>query len=290
MMTLEERFRRNLVAVAIGHGVFIVGLIVFEWVAPSIRKSFTQEVELLVPADILGDLPKGPGVGRGAHAPPARAAAGVQASIVEKSPTPKARPTADPVRKLQAGEVAVPKKSTTKNTKVTKPEQRTTRKSVPANNTAVAGPSAADIRNRFARALGTQAGGTPYGDGRPGGGGQGRSSTIGSPNGSPNGVVGGVGQGTPFWWYYEHVHDRMYEAWEQPGEAVKWDKHKITTLVIRVARSGEIVEVRLKTPSGNPAMDQSALAAARSVQRLQALPDGLGGTTLDIPIDFQLES
>src|SRR5438045_5482038 len=85
----------------------------------------------------------------------------------------------------------------------------------PAASTAK-GPSADDIKNRFAKALAAAEDGTPYGDGKKVGGGSGKGR-IGSPNGSPDGVVGGVGQGTANWKYFEHVHDVMYEAWEQPG-------------------------------------------------------------------------
>lgn len=310
MMTFEQRFRRNLIAVAIGHGAFIFGLVIFDWIMPAVQKSFAHEVELVVPADLLGDLPKGPGVGRGAYAPappPAADAGGSRASLAPAASTvaPAAAPvarasrtTSAPVAKLQAGEVAAPKKSSksTKATaKKTAPTSATAGKSGTSKSTGsktgtgTGTASTASIRNRFANALGAQPGGTPYGDGRPGGGGSGRSSVIGSPDGAPDGVVGGVGKGTPFWWYYEQVHDRLYEAWDQPGEAVKWDKNLVSTLVLTVARDGRIVDVGLKVTSGNRVMDESALTAARSVARLQPLPDGLGDATAKITVNFRLE-
>ncbi len=211
----------------------------------------------------------------------------------EERPAPTRRAPVQP----DAGEIVAPKKNGKKPT-AAKPATAAAKKASTAPKSAAAkgsptgsptGASAADIRNRFAKALKAEAGGTPYGDGRKAGGGEGRSAVIGSRNGSPTGMAGGVGQGTAFWWYYQHVHDRMYEAWAQPPESVNWDKRQFSTVVIKIARNGEIVAVRLLTPSGNRALDESAVAAARSVERLQPLPDGLGGATADITVNFQLE-
>jgi TonB family protein len=103
-------------------------------------------------------------------------------------------------------------------------------------------------------------------------------------------VAGGVGKGSPFWWYYQQVHDRLYEGWEQPGEALNWDKRIVTTLSIRVARDGRVVAVILKNSSGNRLMDDSALTAANSVPKLDPLPEGLGGEFADILVNFRLEN
>jgi TonB family protein len=81
----------------------------------------------------------------------------------------------------------------------------------------------------------------------------------------------------------------MYEAWEQPGQAVNFDKRLVTTILLRVARDGRILDVRLQSSSGNKLMDDSALAAARDVPRLDPLPEGLGGDTADISVNFRLE-
>ena len=113
---------------------------------------------------------------------------------------------------------------------------------------------------------------------------------LGSPDGAENGVAGGIGKGSPFWWYYQQIHDRLYEAWDQPGEALNWDKRIVTTLSIRVARDGRVVAVILKNASGNTLMDNSALEAANSVPRLDPLPEGLGGEFADILVNFRLEN
>ena len=111
----------------------------------------------------------------------------------------------------------------------------------------------------------------------------------GSPDGAADGIAGGVGKGSQFWSYYMHVHDRMYEAWDQPGQATSLDKKLVTTIVLHVARDGRIEGVRLEHPSGNKLMDDSAMTAAHSVPRLDPLPDGLGGDFAEISVNFRLE-
>ena len=86
-----------------------------------------------------------------------------------------------------------------------------------------------------------------------------------------------------------HVHDVMYEAWDQPGKVVDVDKKLVVTVLLRVARNGRIDGVRLAHSSGNQLMDDSVLAAAHSVPRLDPLPEGLGGDYAEISVNFRLE-
>jgi TonB family protein len=86
-----------------------------------------------------------------------------------------------------------------------------------------------------------------------------------------------------------HVHDVLHDAWKQPGEALNWDPRLLTVVVIRVARDGKIVAVRMKSGSGNRTMDQSVMEACDSVSKLDPLPDGLGDAYKDIPVSFQLK-
>jgi TonB family protein len=298
MTTLGQRLRRNFIAALVVHVALVAGIVLVEGFLSNARSSAPTFVELIVPADILGDLPKGEGYGKGEFAPPPpQPDAGTTASLPgETTFTPEERraPTPKPVAKTveDPGTIKVPTKTTkpkpTKKTTSAKPSTKTTT----TKATATAPPSAGDIRHRFAKALQSSGSGagTPYGDNRPAGGGQGRSAIPGSPDGSPNGVIGGQGAGTPFWWYYQQVHDRMYEAWEQPGEALNWDKRLMTTVLLRVARDGRVLDVSLRGSSGNKIMDDSALSAARKVPRLDPLPDGLGSETANITVNFQLES
>ncbi|HUJ09622.1 MAG TPA: TonB family protein [Verrucomicrobiae bacterium] len=312
MSAIEKRFRRNFILACIIHGALVVGIVVFEGWLSNARSNIPTPVTLITPADILGDLPKGPGVGRGNYAPPPAApessaeTGGPNPATLasdEQQATPKPKVVSEPTK--DPNEVAVPRKRTTREPKpmANTIAKKTSVKPTSAVKSTVAAKaltkasstsraeSADAIRRRFASALTAAEDGTPGGDNRsPGGGtGESRYGRLGSPNGAEDGIAGGIGKGSPFWSYYLQVHDRMYEAWEQPGEAVRFDKKLVATIVLRVARDGRIDGVRLEHSSGNKLMDDSALAAARSVPRLEPLPEGLGGDSADISVNFRLE-
>lgn len=319
MSTIEKRFRRNFIVACIIHVAVIGGIVVVEGVLHSASSNVPTDVQLVVPADILGDLPKGEGQGRGNYAPPPPEPASEQAAP-PAAPSPPAATAPEPVApKAKAAapepkdpnEVAIPKKQSVKETKkstdtsslkkVATSEKSTTNTVKVASTTK--GPakstssgsgtaeSASSIRQRFASALAAGEGGTPGGDSRKAGGGTGESKYghLGSPDGSPDGIAGGVGKGSDFWSYYMHVHDRMYEAWDQPGQSGSLDKKMVTTIVLHVARDGRIEGVKMQHSSGNKLMDDSVIAAAHSVPRLDPLPEGLGGDFADISVNFRLE-
>jgi TonB family protein len=291
MSAIEQTLRRNFAVAFVLH-VALLGAILFcEGFLTRTEKNPLAYVELITPPDILGDLPKGPGQGRGAYTPPSEPA---QASIgpsesalaADERPAPQPKPAHQAVS--DSGEIKIPKKPSTTASK--KPAQTMTKPKAAVATTT----SADEFRKRFAKALearGDGSKGTAYGDNKPPGGGTGESKygRPGSPDGAIDGVAGGIGKGSPFWSYYLRVHDKMYEAWEQPGQALNWDKNLMTTIVIRVARDGRILETRLINSSGNKVMDDSAVSAARRVPRLDPLPDGLGHEFADISVNFQLE-
>lgn len=319
MTAIEQRFRRNFILACILHGALVVGIVVFEGLISSARSSAPTAVELITPADILGDLPKGAGQGRGNYAPPPPSESAVQnpadatgpngaTLAADEQPAPKAKVVAPQVN--DPNDVLIPKKpapTTTKKPVFTEKAttakaastatKKTSAKPVVSAKTSTkptsAGPavSANSIRQRFASALMAAEGGTPGGDNRAPGGGTGESKygRLGSPDGAADGIAGGIGKGSQFWSYYLQVHDRMYEAWEQPGQAVSYDKKLMATILLRVARDGRILDARLQNSSGNKLMDDSALSAARDVSRLDPLPEGLGGDTADISVNFRLE-
>ena len=319
MSTIEKRFRRNFIVACIAHAALIGGIVFFEGVINTARSNAPATVDLITPADILGDLPKGPGVGRGNYTPApeptgesSTPSAGVSApaTTTEEQPAPKAK--AAPPEAKDPNEIAIPKKPSAKEPKkladasakkatpsdksVDKPATTAKKAVANAKSLAKAGSpttaeSAASIRQRFASALSAADGGSPGGDNRAPGGGTGESKygRLGSPDGSADGIAGGIGKGSPFWSYYLHVHDRMYEAWDQPGQAVGFDKKLVTTILLRIARNGRIDGVRLERSSGNKLMDDSALSAAHNVPRLDPLPEGLGGDFAEISVNFRLE-
>jgi TonB family protein len=192
-------------------------------------------------------------------------------------------------------EIAISKKQSAKEPR--KPADASVKKVVAsakpltrASSTTTA-ESTASIRKRFASALSAGEGGTLRSDnGTPGGGSvESKYGPLGSPDGLADGIPGGVGKGSPFSSYYMHVHDRMYEAWDQPGQALGFDKKLVSTILLRVARDGRIDGIQLEHSSGNKLMDDSALSAAHNVPRLGPLPEGLGGDFADIFVNFRLE-
>ena len=80
----------------------------------------------------------------------------------------------------------------------------------------------------------------------------------------------------------------LYEAWEQPSAGV--DKNTLTTIQLRIAKDGSIVDASMQVGSGSKIMDESVLAALRKVSRLDPPPDGLlHGEFAVISIKFGLE-
>lgn len=297
----NKRYRRNFIIALTIHAGVIACLIGWEQFLSDVTGARPNSE--IIEADILGELPAGDGTGRGLYKapeppgnpPPAAAVAPEQNLAGDEGAVPEPKAVALP--KADPNEIAIPKKNTTKKPVTeTKQSVASTGKKSATNNTAKAisstgtgkGSSAEDIKNRFAKALGSSASGTPYGDGKAAGGGTGKSGKIGSPNGSADGVVGGIGQGTPNWQYYQHVHDALYEAWEQPGTAL--DKRLITTITLRIARDGSVAEATVKIGSGNKLMDDSVLAAVHKVPRLDPPPDALvRGAFAVIVVNFQVE-
>jgi TonB family protein len=325
MSTMEKRFRRNFVVACIVHVAIIGGIVIFEGVFSNAHSNVPATTELIIPADILGDQPVGEGSGRGNYAPPPPEPAGESAAAT--APAAPSEPAAKPVepvapkatpappeakdpndilipKKPVAKEIKKPVDTTAKKTDTTdkttdKPVDKTTtsKKAVasakPSAKTGSTAPavSADTIRQRFASALAASDGGSAGGDNRKAGGGTGVSKygRSGSPDGAADGIAGGVGKGSQFWSYYMHVHDRMYEAWDQPGQANSLDKKLVATIVLHVARDGRIEGVRLEHSSGNKLMDDSAVTAAHNVPRLDPLPEGLGGDFAEISVNFRLE-
>jgi TonB family protein len=309
MSSQDKIFRRNFVVAAIMHVVVIAGIVVWEEFLPHGPVNTSASVELVVPADILGELPVGPGSGKGMYAPPPPQPEPVQAPAGPSERTFTPDESAAPAREValprnDPNEIKIPTKkpvkqppvkpTTAKVTETVKAVPTPTKtKSTPSTGTSTGtakGPTADQIRQHFLSAMRSSGSGdgTPYGDNRPAGGGSGKSKAIGSPNGSVNGVAGGIGAGSPFWEYYQHVHDKMYHAWEQPGSVT--DRKLMSVVMLKVGRDGSVMDVSLKRSSGNRVMDDSALSAARKVQMLQPPPDALvRDSAANISVEFQME-
>jgi len=109
------------------------------------------------------------------------------------------------------------------------------------------------------------------------------SMTIGT-----YGVAGG--QESDFSDYFGHIKSRMIDAWDQPKELLGVGKKFKTGIKVKITRGGAISSVSVISSSGNPLWDESALAAARKVSKVNSLPEGLGDDSgLNLTIYFEPE-
>lgn len=85
--------------------------------------------------------------------------------------------------------------------------------------------------------------------------------------------------------YFEHVHQRMYAAWEQPAQLKNLPGLQ-TVAAITVEPGGRLTARRLARGSGNSLMDDSVMKAVQSVAALRPLP---AGQTRPVEIDITFE-
>lgn len=85
------------------------------------------------------------------------------------------------------------------------------------------------------------------------------------------------------------LHNRFYRNWDQPTSVFSNERAYITGLKIRIMKNGTISNVKIVNSSGNVVMDDSVLAAANRVKKVDALPPGLGGAFYEVTINFELE-
>jgi TonB family protein len=92
-----------------------------------------------------------------------------------------------------------------------------------------------------------------------------------------------------FGWYHELIHDRFFGVWDQPTSIVG-SANFTTTLRITIAADGRISNFRVVRSSGNVVMDESVLAAARRVLKIDAPPKNLvTGGSYEVNINFELQ-
>jgi len=86
--------------------------------------------------------------------------------------------------------------------------------------------------------------------------------------------------------YYTLIRDIYYDVWHQPPSLA--NKKLSTTLKIRINKNGEILSFQTQQSSGNKAMDESVLTAAKTVKTIGSpLPDVLGSDFAEISILFE---
>jgi TonB family protein len=102
-----------------------------------------------------------------------------------------------------------------------------------------------------------------------------------------SGIQGGTGlisdlDGSfPFIWYLQQVQGRITGNWNRLTSI-----QGRVQIYFRIKRDGSIDGARVESPSGNSALDQSALLAVRRSDPLPRLPDGFEGGSLGVRFWF----
>lgn len=117
------------------------------------------------------------------------------------------------------------------------------------------------------------------------GGGSSFPGTGGGRMGGPGGG-GGPGAYSVKDAFERNLGDRVKRQWELPG---RLPLNLRTRVTFHVLRDGTITQCTLRQSSGNQVMDDSVMAAARSVTKVEPLPDAYWGTYADITIGFEPE-
>lgn len=117
----------------------------------------------------------------------------------------------------------------------------------------------------------------------------------GSPSAGTEGVGAegpGVGASSfgggdfPFAWYQTAVESKLAGAWRRPAsddpEAV------FVTVEFDILRNGTVQQARIATPSGNAALDLSALRAVYDANPLPGLPKGWDSDRVHVSMKFRL--
>ncbi len=118
-----------------------------------------------------------------------------------------------------------------------------------------------------------------------------KAEATGAPGGA--GGAGGSGPGGPgsaeAGTYHGLIHDRFFSMWDQPT-SIASTANFTTGLRIRIESDGRISDFKVVRSSGNVVMDESVLAAARRVAKIDPPPRGLlSGGAYEVTINFELE-
>lgn len=119
------------------------------------------------------------------------------------------------------------------------------------------------------------------------------SSYNNNPGPLTGGNIGFQGQGggefgARYPWYVESVRKRISENWLQTtiDPAVRAARTAHTVVTFTILRDGTLKNVRLDTSSGNRSMDDSAMRAMQSIEKMPSLPADWRGSTVDVTFDF----
>jgi TonB family protein len=114
------------------------------------------------------------------------------------------------------------------------------------------------------------------------------TKTGGSAGAASGGAVGGSGDNL-FGVFHEHIHDCFFSVWDQPT-SIAGTANFVTGLRIKIESDGRISDFTVVRSSGNVVMDESVMAAARRVLKVDPPPAGLlSGGAYQVTINFELE-
>lgn len=105
--------------------------------------------------------------------------------------------------------------------------------------------------------------------------------------GRPSGSQQGSGALTlnvsdfPFAWYLSAIHRKVTERWE--GQALQGRQPVVT---FEIARDGQVSNVAIKTSSGNPYYDRTAMRAIADAAPFPPLPGEFPGSVLRVHMGF----
>ena len=175
-----------------------------------------------------------------------------------------------PVQERSASAVATPNAF---GTKVTRPVAGTSLKSDSLGKAPVASKGRLPDANAPTGAAG-QGGGAGVGVGVPG-----LKASAGVQGGS--GLIGDLDGAFPYLWYTQQIQNRITGNWNRLNSA-----QGRVQIYFRIKRDGGIEGARIDSPSGNAALDQSALLAVRRSDPLPRLPEGFEAQTLGVRFWF----
>ena len=126
----------------------------------------------------------------------------------------------------------------------------------------------------------------------PGAAGSGNGSSLGAGTGIPglkatggvaggSGLVGDIDSDFPFVWYLQQAQSQITGNWNRISSV-----QGRVQIYFRIKRDGSLEAIRVEIPSGNAALDQSALLAVKRSDPLPRLPDGFEGQTLGVRFWF----
>lgn len=88
--------------------------------------------------------------------------------------------------------------------------------------------------------------------------------------------------------YGRILHDRFYNAWEQPTSVIAAGRKMSALVRIRIEKDGRVTGFNIIRPSGNVLVDESVAAVGRRVTQVDPPPAGLGSSAYQVNMNFEL--